>query len=453
MKKFPVPHFKSDILPLVRLGLPLVGTAVAGFLVTMTDTLMLGWYNVTALAASTLAGSLWFILFILGAGFGFAVMPVVASAVAAGDETRARRVTRMALWLSAGFFLLVFPLLWFSRPVLDHIGQQPVVAQGVEAYLRIAGFGMLPALIVAVLRSYLSAQHLTGVLLWVTLGSVVLNAAMNWLLIFGNWGFPELGIRGAAIASVGVHVMSVVTLGFYAHWRSPEVRLYQRLWKPDTEALATVFRLGLPIGLTAVAEVGLFSVSATMMGWIGEIELAAHGVALQLAALTFMVHVGLSQAATIRAGGAYGRKDEEGLRRTATAAIFCSLSFAVLVVAIFVTMPVTLVSVFVDPAEPRAAEVIAIGVTLVMMAALFQLVDATQVVAVALLRGVQDTTVPMWLATFSYWVVALPAGYWLAFHANWGVIGVWSGLVIGLSVAALTLMARFWGRSVKIGAV
>lgn len=452
MKKFPVPHFKSDILPLVRLGLPLVGTAVAGFLVTMTDTLMLGWYNVTALAASTLAGSLWFILFILGAGFGFAVMPVVASAVAAGDETRARRVTRMALWLSAGFFLLVFPLLWFSRPVLDHIGQQPAVAQGVEAYLRIAGFGMLPALIVAVLRSYLSAQHLTGVLLWVTLGSVVLNAAMNWLLIFGNWGFPELGIRGAAIASVGVHVMSVVTLGFYAHWRSPEVRLYQRLWKPDTEALATVFRLGLPIGLTAVAEVGLFSVSATMMGWIGEIELAAHGVALQLAALTFMVHVGLSQAATIRAGGAYGRKDEEGLRRTATAAIFCSLSFAVLVVAIFVTMPVTLVSVFVDPAEPRAAEVIAIGVTLVMMAALFQLVDATQVVAVALLRGVQDTTVPMWLATFSYWVVALPAGYWLAFHANWGVIGVWSGLVIGLSVAALTLMARFWGRSVKIGA-
>ena len=443
---------RGDMLPLIKLGLPLVGSSIAGFLIHMTDTMMLGWYDVTALAAVTLATSAWFVVFMLGAGFGFAVVPLVASAHAAGDETRARRVPRMAFWLSILYFALVMPLFWWSGPLFRMIGQEHIISAEAQLYLRIAAFGTAPALLTMVLRSYLSALHFTGVLLVVTLGGVIVNAALNYTLIFGNLGLPEMGIRGAAIASVIVEGGTMVVLGIYAHAKLPEIHLFQRIWKPDWEAFFQVLRMGFPIGLTSVAEGGLFSASAVMMGWIGEIELAGHGIALQLAALAFMFHVGMSQAATIRAGGAYGRKDELELRRTAWAAITIALSFGVLVIITFLSAPDFLVGLFVDINDPDRDAVIAVGATLLMFATLFQFVDAGQIVAVSLLRGVHDTTVPMWLATISYWIIGLPASYVFAFVIGWGASGLWLGLVVGLAMAALTLMTRFWTKGVKIGA-
>jgi MATE family multidrug resistance protein len=199
-----------------------------------------------------------------------------------------------------------------------------------------------------------------------------------------------------------------------------------------------------------LAEGGLFSASAIMMGWIGPIELAAHGIAIQLASLTFMVHIGFSQAATVRAGRALGRRDEQGLRRGGITAIGLSAIYAAVTSAIFLLIPGLLVSVFIDPAEPDRLRLIEIGVLLVMIAGLFQLVDGLQVVVLGLLRGVQDTTVPMVMAAFSYWGVGLPASYLLAFHWGLGGVGIWLGLVLGLLVAAMLLMSRFWGRSVRI---
>ncbi len=446
-----IPTYRGDVLPLLKLGLPLVGSSVAGFAIHMTDTFMLGWYSIPALASVGLAGTLYFNVYILGAGFGFAVMPLVAAATAEGDDTQARRATRMAMWLSVLFVLMVLPLMWWSDPVLRFLGQEDNLSELSQQYLRIAGVGMLPALLVTVLRSYLSAQHRTSILLWVTLGSVFLNAAVNYVLIFGNFGAPELGVRGAAIASVSVQAVTLLFLAVYAHLIAPDVRLFQRLWKPDSEAMARVFKLGLPIGLTSLAETGLFGASSMMMGWIGENELAAHGIALQLAALAFMFHVGMSQAATIRAGGAYGRRDGAELRRTALAAIGIGLSFGVVVVTVFLWMPEVMVGMFIDPSDPRRDAVVAIGASLVMMAALFQFVDAGQSIAISLLRGAQDTNVPMWLATISYWIVGMPASYLFAFTLGWAEKGLWLGLTVGLGVAAVTLMWRFWGNTVKIG--
>ncbi len=211
-----------------------------------------------------------------------------------------------------------------------------------------------------------------------------------------------------------------------------------------------VFMLGWPIGLTSLAEGGLFAASAVMMGWIGAIELAAHGIAIQLASLTFMVHIGFSQAATVRAGRALGRKDEPSLRRGGITAIGMSALFAVLTSIVFLSLPETLVSLFIDPNEPEREMLLRIGASLIMVAALFQLVDGLQVLALGLLRGVQDTTVPMVMATFSYWIIGLPASYVLAFKLDFGGIGLWLGLVIGLAVASVLLLWRFWGRSVKI---
>ena len=287
--------------------------------------------------------------------------------------------------------------------------------------------------------------------MWVTVAALLANALFNYALIFGNFGLPELGIAGAAYASILTQSVQMVALMVYAHLRQRDVQLFARLWRPDPDALKRVFRLGLPIGITSFAEGGLFTGATIMMGWVGEVELAAHGIALQLTALMFMVHLALSEAATIRAASHYGRHDGAALRRGARAAITLSMCFGVCVMFVFVTFPEPLVAAFMDPDEPRRDAVLALGITLMVLSALFQLVDALQAMVLGLLRGVQDTRVPMWLACVSYWVIGIPISYLMAFGLGWGAEGLWLGLTVGLGAAALLLSWRFWGQSVQIG--
>ncbi len=281
-------------------------------------------------------------------------------------------------------------------------------------------------------------------MLWVTIVGAFGNALANWVLIFGNWGFPEMGIAGAAFASTINYSLMLAGLCLYAVRVFPEHALFQRLWRPDWEALRRVFQLGWPIGLTHLAESAMFAASAIMMGWVGTLPLAAHGIALQLASTTFMVHIGLSQAATVRAGRAFGRGDLDGLLRGGQVGFMLALAMVVLTMAAFLGMPETLISLFLDPADPDRLTIITIGVGLLAMAALFQLADGTQAMAVALLRGVHDTRVPMIQAAVSYWLVGLPTSYVLGFWTPLGAIGIWLGLVAGLSCAAVLLLRRFW---------
>lgn len=445
-----LPGIARESRALVFLGLPLVGSAAAGFLVHMTDIILLGWYDLTALAAGTIATSLFFNIFIFGAGFGNGVLSLVAAAVAAGDETRSRRVTRMGLWLSLIFSLLTIPLFWNTGAVFRALGQEPNVAALAQDYMRIAMWGLFPWLGVNVLRCYLSAQQLTAVQLWITMSAVGVNAVLNYVLIFGSLGMPELGIRGAAISSVLVQSLTFIALALYATWRLPEARLWQRIWRIDASAMRGVFRLGWPIGITSLSESGLFTISAIMMGWIGTLELAAHGIASQLTALTFMFHIGMTQAATVHASGAYGRGDQAELVRVGLSSILVSLGFGMLVVFCLVTFNHELISLFLQGEEAGRDLVVIIGAELLLFAALFQFADAGQAVALSLLRGVQDTNVPMWLAGFAYWIVGIPAGYLMAFTLDLGPAGIWLGLTAGLGVAALLLMLRFWRRGVHI---
>ena len=393
---------------LLKLGLPLVGANVAGFSIHMTDTIMLGWYSVTSLAAATVATGLWFITFIVGAGFGRAVTPLVAEAIELGDETSARRVTRMALWLSAIYSILLIVPFMYGEAVLLAIGQEPAVAAQGGLYLRIAVLGMFPAMGAQVMRSYLGALELTAIQLWITLVALVANGVVNYALIFGNLGAPELGIEGAAIASVVIQIVQMIALMVYVQYKVPQAQLFRRIWKSDIEAIAKVFRLGMPIGLTSFAEGALFTGSSIMMGWIGEIELAAHGIAIQLTAFMFMFHVGMSEAATIRASRFYGARNEPELRSSAKTAYAVGLTFALMTIIIYLSVPRFFVGLFIDPTDPARDAVLALGAVLVMMSAVFQFVDAGQIVALSVLRGVQDTRVPMWLAILSYWVLGIP---------------------------------------------
>ncbi|WP_203583190.1 MATE family efflux transporter [Ruegeria sp. PrR005] len=431
------------------LGLPLIGGHLAQFAIGLTDTVMLGWYGVEALAAVTLGHSYFFVLFLMGAGFGWAVMPMVAAAAAERDETSIRRATRMGLWASLIFATLAMPLLIWSQPILLALGQETAIAAMAAEYLQVAGWGMIPALMVMVLKSYLAALERTQVVFWITVLAVLVNAGANYALIFGNWGAPELGITGAAIASICTQMVSLVAVVAYALWVLPQHTLFRRFWRPDTEMFRRVVRLGVPIALTNLAEVSLFSASAVMMGWLGAVPLAAHGIAIQLAAATFMVHLGLSNAATIRAGNAYGRRDREHMARGGKVVIAMSLMMSLVTITLFLTCAEPLISLFMEPDDPNRPQILAIGTGLLAMAALFQLVDGAQVMALGLLRGVQDTTVPMVMAAVSYWVVGIPASYGLGFLLGWEGIGVWAGLVLGLFFAGILLMARFWGRSIK----
>jgi len=440
----PLLPWHRHLRELLVLGLPLVGSSGAQFAIHMTDTLMLGWYDVTALAAVTLGSTFFFILFIVGAGFGFAVMPKAAAAAATGDSARVRQVTRMGVWLGLFFALLVLPLMLFSEPLFLLAGQDPKLAALASDYLSIIGFGMAPALAMVTLRSFLSALEYTTVQLVVTVMAVFANAGFNYVLIFGNFGAPELGLQGAAIASVSMQVLPLIGLTVYALRKLPQYALLQAWWRPHWSIFTEVARMGIPIGLTTFAESALFTASAIMMGWLGEIPLAAHGIALQLAGITFMFHVGMSQAATIRTGAAYGRQDRANLQRGAMVAFAVSLAFGTLVVACFIAFPEALVAIFVDTDEPARAAVIAAGATLVLVAAAFQFVDAMQIMVLGVLRGLQDTTVPMFLASISYWLIGMPASYVLGFVLNLGAKGVWIGLVVGLGAAATSMTIRYW---------
>ncbi len=435
---------RDHVMRLLTLGLPLIASQVAQMAIGVTDTVMLGRYDVAALAGQVLGSTLFTVMLLFGAGFGWSTMGVVAAADARGDGAEIRRVTRMALWLSAAFGAVVMPFFLWAGPLFVALGQEVGLAELGARYLAIQGWSIFPALGIMVLRSYLAGLGRTRPVFAATALSLVLNGVANYALIFGHWGAPELGIAGAALASLLSNVTGFVALAVVAARAVPGHAVFARIWRPDGAALARVVRLGLPVGLTTVAEVGLFSAASIMMGWLGTVPLAAHGIALQITSVAFMVHVGLSQAATIRAGNAVGHADAGGLRTGAAVAVALSGGIAVAMAVVFLAAPVPLIGLFLGATEAAHDEVVALGAGLLAAAALFQVVDAAQVVALGLLRGVQDTAVPMWLAAISYWAVGAPAAYGLGFGAGLGGVGIWLGLASGLGVAAVSMQARFW---------
>lgn len=435
----------QNIRKLFALGLPIVGSNLAMMLIGVTDIVMVGWHSVEELAALILATTLFFNIFILGSGVAFALMPMVSSAAAVGDDTTVRRSTRMSLWLSMIYGVMSLPIFYMSEGIFLALGQQAELAAYAADYMWILAPAIIPALWANVMRSYLAAIEFTKVIMFITAGVAVLNIGFNHVLIFGNYGFPELGIQGAAIASLLVNILTAVITSIYAIVILPQHTLFARFYRADWPALVKVFKLGMPIGLSMLAETGLFSAASVMMGWIGVIALAAHGIALQLASLTFMAHLGLSHAVTIRIGNAAGRQDRDAMVDVTKAGVWISVLWSFFTIILFVGLGPNLVSLFLDADEAARDAIIAYGVVLLWIAALFQLVDGGQVLAIGLLRGIQDTAGPMVITVFGYWGVGIPTAYLLGFHTQLAGSGIWLGLVAGLSFAAIGLSMRFRG--------
>ena len=435
-------EFFGYIRCLFLLSLPLIGGHIAQILIGVGDTLIVGRYSTEALAALVLGTTVFFIIFIFGAGFSFAAMALVSTANTEGNTLKIRRITRMALWLSLAFGFLVSPFFVFSEKLLLLLGQELNLAVLASEYLIYSGIAIFPALSSSVLRCYLAGMEYVKVTFYISIIAVLLNLLINYLLVFGMFGLPELGIVGAGIATVFVNLFMLISFVIYAKIKLPQHKLFVRFWRLDRGVIGLVLEMGSAIGITNMAEAGLFSASSIMMGWVGQLELAAHGIALQLASITFMLHLGLSDAATIRVSSALGKKNKHEIINECLAALIISLGLSSLAILIFLGFPKLLISAFLNSEEVNANLIVEIGISLLALAALFQLVDGGQALAIHLLRGLHDTTMPMYLAVISYWIIGLPSGYIFCFYYNFGAQGIWSGLVIGLGFACLFLFMR-----------
>ena len=440
------PSWLGHIRATLRLGVPLIGMQLAQIGLQVTDTVMIGRLGAEDLAAAVLGAQVYFLSFVLTWGFAQALVPLAAAAAARGDTQAVRRATRMGAWAVIAATTVLMPILWGTGTWLLWLGQDPVLAAKAGSYVRIAQWGLFAFALVAVLRGFLSALERTAFVFWATVAAIPVNAAVNYVLIYGSFGAPALGIEGAAIASVvSVSLTLVLMIGFCRRDAMTRgFQLFVRPWRADWPTLGRILVMGAAISATLLAEVGLFAMSALMIGWIGTIPLAAHGIAMSIISVIFMVPLGLSSAATVRAGRALGRRDALGLARASWTVLGLSLGFAALSALLLWIFPVPLIGVFLGPENAQdAALIIAYGVPLLAVAALFQLVDTAQVVLVALLRGLQDIRVPMAIAIVSYWGVGVPAGSVLAFPLGLGGVGVWLGLLIGLTAAALARALRY----------
>ena len=440
--------FGAHLLATITLGLPLVGAQLAQMAINTTDVVYLGRLGATDLAAGVLGTQTFFFFYIFGSGFTNAVMPMAAHAHGRGDETSLRRTVRMGIWIVVLYGTLTVIPMHFTTRILVAFGQKPEVAERAGDYIGIAQWAIFPALLIMALRAFFTAIGRAQIILWATLAGTLLNLLLGYAFIFGHFGAPALGIRGAAIGALGTNSLIFIVLAAVAARAAPFARygLFVRLWRADGSALGDIVRLGLPVSMTIIAEVGLFMMSSLMMGWLGTIALAAHGIALQLASIAFMIPLGLSQVGTARVGQAHGRGDLAGLDRAAKAVIVVGLGVSLAGATLFWLIPGPLIGLFLDTSNPLSGAVVRFAAPLLAVAAAFQLADCLQVLGSGLLRGLRDTRVPMLLAVFSYWIVGLPAGYVLGFVAGLGGVGVWSGLASGLVCAAILANWRFQRR-------
>jgi MATE family multidrug resistance protein len=436
----------AELRSTLGLAWPLILANLTQQLIQATDILLMGRLGATQLAAATLALNLTFTFNLMMLGLLIASSPMMATAL--GRRFNAVRDVRRTF--RAGLWLLVFTLppywliLWHIGDLMRAFGQSEELASEGQTFLRAYMWCTAPWLLFQLLRNFVSALERPRVVLWLSLAGIALNALLSWSLIFGHSGLPALGLIGGGLGStltwwIMCGALVVVVL---ADRQFRRFHLFGNWWRFDRQRTLTMVRLGWPIGLTMALEMGVFALAAYFMGWIGAPAVAAHAVALQLAALTFMVPLGLGQAATVRVGLALGRGDRPGIARAGWTAWVIGVGFMAAMALVMWAIPRQLVTLFLTDV-PANAVVIALAVSFLRVAAAFQLVDGAQVIGAGMLRGLHDTRWPLLFALVGYWVVGLGIGSWLAFAADWKGVGIWVGLASGLAAVAALMLGRW----------
>lgn len=447
----PASHpFRAELGATLRLAGPLALANMLQMAVFATDVMFVARLGQEALAASSLAVAIVALLMMGINGVTGAVAPLIAAEIGRKRNSvrEVRRSLRMALWLAMGLGLLAIGLCFLGESLMLATGQDPAVAEISGRFIRVLAVAILPMGIANVLRTFVSALGRPVFATVITAVSIAVNVAGNWIFVFGHLGAPRLELEGSALSSI---ITASATVGAYvmAIRLDPRLRRFHafgRFWRPEWTRLGQMLALGLPISATLIAEGGLFSGAAFLMGRVGEAELAAHTVALQIAAFAFQVPFGIGQAATIRVGYHFGAGDRAAIARAGWAAIAIGMVFMCASASAMLLMPRAILSAYVAVDAPANAVMVRLALQYLFVAAVFQLVDGLQAVAAGVLRGIQDTRVPMVIAIVGYWLAGFVTSVTLGLFTGLGGLGVWIGLAVGLTVAAVLLLVRWAGR-------
>ena len=438
----------------LALAWPLIATNLAQVAINATDVVMMGWLGPDALAAGALGSNIYFAMMIFGIGVVTAASPMVASELGRRRHSvrDVRRTVRQAFWAGATLCIPFWLVLWNAESLLILLGQEPKLAAAAASYTRALQWALLPSFLYVVLRTFISALERPRWALAIGALAVPFNAFANWCLMFGHLGLPALGLPGAGIGSVLTSIFMFGALAFVtlSDRRFRRYYIFGRFWRADWPRYRELWRLGMPIGMTLAFEVLVFNAAVLLMGLFGAEALAAHSIALQIAAVSFMVPLGFSQAVTVRVGRALGADDRAAITRAGWTPFVMGVAFMAFMALLMTLFPHTLIGIFLDRSLPGNAAVIDLAVSFLAIAALFQVFDGAQAIGAGMLRGLQDTRVPMVYAGIGYWVIGLSSGVFLAFPMKLAGVGIWLGLATGLAAVSALMISR-WLRRDKLG--
>lgn len=438
----------------LALALPLAAANLLQMLVHAIDVIFVARLGDTALAASSLGVAIFGLLLWTGTGLVGAAAPLIAAEIGRRKHSvrEVRRTVRMALWLSLLVALVFMGICAGGGLIMRATGQAPELSERAAGFLLILMWGMLPMIAASVLRVFVSALGRPTIATAITFLALFVNALGNWALVFGHLGLPALGLHGSALSSVltSFAMLIAYVVVIQSDRRLRRYHLFGNWWRSEWSRFFEILRIGLPIGLTILAEAGLFTGAAFLMGRIGEAQLAGHTIALQVAALAFQIPFGVAQAATIRVGLAYGANSHRAIALAGQASLVLGIGFMALTALTMWLFPGLVLSIYVDVDDAKNAALVGFAMQFLVVAAAFQLFDGAQAVAAGVLRGLQDTRIPMLIAIGGYWIAGYGTAIYLGFWTPLAGVGIWIGLAVGLVVVAALLLLR-WRMRGRLG--
>lgn len=427
--------FRRELRELFRLAAPLAAAQAGTQMMGLVDVAVLGRLGAHELAGSGMANAVYFAVSVFGMGMMLGIDPLVAQAVGAGDRTRARHVLWQGIWLSIIVAAVLTVVLLAGAAALPLVGAEPDVEAHARSFLLVRTASLLPFLMFFVIRAYLQAHHVTKPMIVAMVVANILNFGLDLVFVFGFGPIPAMGVPGAALATVICTTVEVIIVALAVRKLKTPEPVDPR---PDRAAIAQAARVGFPIALHTGAEIGVFALVALLAGRLGALQLAAHQLVIGLASFSFTTAVGVAAAGSVRVGNAIGARDAERTRVAGHAAFICGLVVMGIAAAAFSLIPGPLARIFTNEAP-----VIAVAIPLMMVAAVFQLSDGIQAVGAGVLRGAADTKFTFYANMVGHWLIGLPIALWLGFSRGLGIVGLWWGLCVGLTVVAVLLFVRF----------
>jgi multidrug resistance protein, MATE family len=429
-------HIKTSWLLAYPVMLSMLGQVMTG----VADSVMIGWTGATPLAASSLANVVFTLALTFGIGVSYAITPLVAEADGQKNDGRIIDSLRHGFIINMVTGVVLVILILLVENFLHHINQPADVVELAIPYLNIITFSIIPTMVFQTYRQFAEGLHDTRMAMVIVIVSNLLNIVLNYLLIYGKFGFPELGLNGAGWATLISRTLMGSWMAAYIYYGDAFTRFRKSfsLGNYSKALINRMLHIGIPAGIQFIFEVSAFGFSAIMMGWLGTTALAAHQIAINLATISYMTTSGLGAAATIRVGHFLGKQETTKLRHAG----FTLIGIGAVIMAawgiLFIAGRNFLPTLYINDAA-----VIAVAAPLLIIAGFFQLSDGLQVVCIGALRGLQDVKVPSILIFIAYWIIGLPLGYWLGFKMGYGANGIWIGLLIGLTVTAFAMVWRF----------